>query len=97
MQVDTSVYPTRICGYLTVMTKIKYVYMEDKLNGYQTDINIYNIPIINGYPRVKMEGCYVDTNYVYVISRMNGYQIVLIDGYDKPETTCHGTAKIATA
>ncbi len=34
MQVDTSVYPTRICGYLTVMTKIKYVYMEDKLNGY---------------------------------------------------------------
>ena len=24
---------------------------------------------------------------------MNGYQIVLIDGYDRPKTKCHGTAK----
>jgi hypothetical protein len=45
---------------------------------------IYNIPTINGYPRGKTEGCYVDTNNVYMISRMNGYHIVLIDGYERP-------------
>ena len=41
----------------------------------------------------KKESCYVDTNNVYTISRMYGYQIVLLDGYDRPKTKCHGTAK----
>jgi hypothetical protein len=30
--------------------------------------------------------CYVDTNNVFTISRTNGYQIVRIDGYDRPKT-----------
>ena len=67
------------------MKKIKYVYTKGKLNVY------LHIPIINGCHRGKTEGCYVDTNNVYVC-RMNGYQIVLIDGYDRLETKHHGTA-----
>ncbi len=48
---------------------------------------------IIGYRRGKKESCYVDTNNVYTISRMYGYQIVLLDGYDRPKMKCHGTAK----
>ena len=56
--------------------------------------SISTIPIINGYSIGKTESCYVDTIHVYTISRMNGYWIVLlIDGYDRPKTKCHGTAK----
>ena len=45
-----------------------------------------------GYHRGKTETCYVYTNNVHTINMMNGYQIVIIDGYDRPETKCHGTA-----
>jgi hypothetical protein len=40
-----------------------------------------------------MESCYIDINIVYTIGRTNGYQIVVIDGYDRPRTKCHGIAK----
>jgi hypothetical protein len=67
--------------------------VNKKLNGYQTTIDGYNSPVINGYSRGKMESCYVDVNIVYTKGRMNGYRIVLIDGYYRPKTKCHGIAK----
>jgi hypothetical protein len=42
-----------------------------------------------------MESGYVNINIVYVIGRMNGYWIVVIDGYDRPRIKCHGWAKNA--
>jgi hypothetical protein len=41
--------------------------------------------------------CYADTNNVYTISRTNEYQIVLIDGYDRPKLNATGQQKNATA
>jgi hypothetical protein len=29
-----------------------------------------------------MKSCYIDINVVYTIGKANGYQIVVIDGYD---------------
>jgi hypothetical protein len=70
-----------------------YVYSKRRLNLYQTTINGYNSPIMNGYSRSKMKSCRVHIKIVYTKGRMNGYWIVLIDGYYKPRTKCHGTAK----
>ena len=55
---------------------IYHVYRKKRLNGYQTTINGYKSPIINGSSRGKIESCYVDINSVYTNGRMNGYQIV---------------------
>ncbi len=41
----------------------------------------------------QMESCYININIVYILGRMNEYQRVVIDGFDRPRTKCHGTAK----
>jgi hypothetical protein len=69
------------------------IYSIKRMYGYQTTIDGYNSPIINGYSRGKMESCYIVKNIVYKKCRINGYWIVLIDGYDRPRTKCQGTAK----
>jgi hypothetical protein len=43
------------------------------------------------YTKGAMGGCYVDINNVYLKGRVNGYQIVPIDGYDIPRIKCHRT------
>ena len=49
---------------------------EDNTGGYNKNID----------RRVRTKTCNVETNNVYMISRINGYQTVLIDGYDRPKT-----------
>jgi hypothetical protein len=50
---------------------IYHVYRKKRLNGYQTTINGYKSPIINGYSRGKMEICYIHINNIYANGMMN--------------------------
>ena len=51
-------------------------------------INVYGKGVGNVYNKGAMDGCYEEMNNdnVYVKGRVNGYQIVPIDGYDRLRT-----------
>jgi hypothetical protein len=83
---------------MLVVTTKTYVCLQYKKSQWLPDNHLWlQQPNSKWLQLRQMESCYVNINIVYTIGRMNGYRIVVIDGYDRLRTKCHRAAKIATA
>ncbi len=54
-------------------------------------IHVYGKGVRNVYSKGGMSVCYIEMNNEYIKGRVNGYQIVPIDGYDRSRTKCYRT------
>jgi hypothetical protein len=79
---------------LVVTTKTYVCLQYKKIEWLPDNHQPLQQPNNNGYSKGKIESCYKDiTLFIYTIGRINGYPVVVIDGYDRPRTNCHERAK----